>query len=272
MKHRQTRRFAKVVAMASFALIATAPPVADAGPDARTIMDKVAQTRKLDGSEAVLEMTIIDKHGNERKLQLAMASKLFDDGKTEKRIYRFLSPPDVKGTGVLVFDYEIEDDSTWVYLPALRRVRRIVSAKRSKSFMGSEFSYADLNIPSLDDYTYALLREESEQGEDCWVIEVLPKDEDTAKADGYSKKTYWVAKADHTVRKGLLYDLDGELLKEFLSRDIELLDPDKRRYRSTHMEMTNKQNGRKSVFESSKVVFSPDVKSELFTTRELERM
>jgi len=244
---------------------------AQAGPSARDIMEKVALTRKLDGSEAVLSMSIVNDKGQTRERKLSMATKLYDGGKTEKRIYRFLSPADVKGTGVLVFDYEVEADDIWVYLPALRKTRRIVSSQRSQSFMGSEFSYADLNVPALDDYNYTLVKEEPFGGEPCWVIDVLPRAKDVAAGEGYSKKTYWVSKAKHVLRRGLFYDLEGKLLKELASDDIQLLDPKNQRYRPMRMEMTNKQNGRRSVFASEKVAFTPNSSDDYFTPRYLER-
>ena len=246
-------------------------PGAQAGPSGREIMDKVAQARKLDGSEAVVSMSIVNAKGQSRDRKLSMATKLFDDGKTEKRIYRFLAPADVKGTGVLVYDYADKADDVWVYLPALRKTRRIVSSQRSKSFMGSEFSYGDLNIPPLDDFTYKLVKEETYDGDACWVIDVAPKNDKIAGDEGYSKKTYWISKDEHAVRKGLYYDLDGELLKELHNDDIKLLDPKKKRYRAMRMEMTNKQNGRRSVFKSEKVAFTPETKDDYFTSRYLER-
>ncbi|HEY3500085.1 MAG TPA: outer membrane lipoprotein-sorting protein [Polyangiaceae bacterium] len=246
-------------------------PEAEAGPSAREIMDKVALTRKLDGSEAVVKMTIAGDKGAPRERKLSMATKLYDGGKTEKRIYTFLSPADVKGTGVLVFDYEAQADDTWIFVPAMRKTRRIVSSQRSQAFMGSEFSFADLNIPALDDFNYTLVKEESFGGENCYVIDLLPKSKDIGDSEGYSKKTYWVSKDKFTVRRGLYYDKDGKLLKELLCNDIKLLDDKNKRYRAMKMEMVNKQNGRRSVFESEKVDFVPGVKDEYFTTRYLER-
>jgi hypothetical protein len=241
------------------------------GLSAREIMDKVALTRKLAGSEAVVNMSILNDKGQARERRISMATKLYDGGKTEKRIYRFLAPADVKGTGVLVFDYESEADDVWVYLPALRKTRRIMSSQRSQSFMGSEFSYGDLNVPPLDDYSYKLVAEDAAGDEPCWQIEVLPKTEDIAASDGYSKKTYWISKAKFVVRRGLYYDQNGQLLKELKSDDIKLLDPKNNRYRPMRMEMINKQNGRRSVFASEKVVFAPDSKDDYFTPRYLER-
>ena len=250
-------------------LLVQAPAHAD--PSAREIMDKVALTRKLSGSEAVIKMTIINDKGQTRERKITMATKLFDDGKTEKRIYRFLSPADVEGTGVLVFDYEDQADDVWVFLPALRKTRRIVSSQRSSKFMGSEFSYADLNIPALDDFKYQLMKEEDYGGEKCWVIDLLPKSEEVANGEGYAKKTYWISKEKFTLRRGLYFDLDGKLLKELKSDEVKLLDTKNKRYRAMHMEMINKQNGRRSVFTSEKVVFAPDTKDDYFTTRYLER-
>src|SRR5688572_6869121 len=91
-----------------------AAPMASAGPTPKEIMDKVALNLKLDGSEAVVKMTIVEKNGTSRTNKLSMATKLYDGGKTEKRIYRFLEPADVKGTGVLVFDYEAKADELWI--------------------------------------------------------------------------------------------------------------------------------------------------------------
>ncbi len=262
-----TRRFV----FAALALLLAGPARAEKAPSAREIMDKVTVTRKLDGSEAVIKMTVVGENGQAREREISMATKLYDGGKTEKRIYRFLSPADVQGTGILVYDYETKPDDVWIYLPALRKTRRVVSTQRAQSFMGSEFSYGDLNIPSLDDFNYTLVKEEVSGGEPCYVIDLLPKSKEIAEAEGYSKKTYWVSKAKMAVVRGLYYDKDGKLLKELIAQDIKLLDPKNKRYRAMHMEMTNKQNGRKSIFDSKKVVFSPNAKDDYFTTAYLER-
>ena len=150
-----------VISSITLAAIAAGIPPAHAGdPSPREIMEKVTTTRKLDGSEAVVKMTVMDDKKQSRERDITMATKLYDGGKTEKRIYRFLSPADVQGTGVLVFDYQDKSDDVWIYLPALRKTRRIVSSQRAQAFMGSEFSYGDLNIPSLDEFDYKLVKQE----------------------------------------------------------------------------------------------------------------
>ncbi|MEO8177273.1 MAG: outer membrane lipoprotein-sorting protein [Deltaproteobacteria bacterium] len=255
------------------ALLLALPPAAGAGaePSARELMEQVTETRKLDGSEAVVSMTIATAQGQTRERKLSMATKLADGGKTEKRVYRFSAPADVAGTGVLVFDYEAQADDVWVYLPALRKIRRIVSAQRSEGFMGSEFSYADLNVPALDDYNYRREREESVGGEACHVIDVLPKTPEIAKGEGYSRKTYWVSRERFVLHKAVYYDLEGRAMKELDNSDFKLLDAKRKRYRPMRMVMTNKQNGRVSTFATEQIAFSPEVKDDYFTPRQLER-
>ena len=155
MKHR--------FVLSALALLAAGAPAqahAETSPSPREIMEKVTVTRKLDGSEAVVKMTVMDDKKQARERDITMATKLYDGGKTEKRIYRFLSPADVQGTSVLVFDYETKADDVWIFLPALRKTRRIVSSQKTQSFMGSEFSYGDLNIPAIDDFDYKLVNQE----------------------------------------------------------------------------------------------------------------
>jgi hypothetical protein len=266
MQRIRTKQILIVVTAMLLSAVATA-----GGLTPKQIMEKVSQARKLDGSESVMSLTIYSKGGDKRTREIAMVSKVYDNGNTEKRLYRFLSPADVKGTGILMYDYEKKDDDTWIFLPALRKTRRIVSSEKGKNFMGSEFSYADMNTPILDNYKLKSLKEEKVGGADCYVIEVLPKNSKVADAEGYSKKHVWVGKSDFMLRKSVFWDLDGELLKELTAKKVKMVDSKKKRYRSMYMEMVNKQNGRKSVFETKKVENAPNAKDEYFTTQYLER-
>ncbi len=238
---------------------------------AKQIMDRAFEVTKLAGSEAVSVMTIIDSKGRERVREIAMVSKLFDNGETEKRLLRFLSPADVKGTGLLVFDYEQKDDDMWLFLPALRKTRRIVSTERAKSFMGSEFSYADMAPPILDEFTYKILSEKEVDRTLCWEIEMVPVDEDVADENGFSRRIAYIGKQDFVIRGAIYYDLDGELHKELSVLEIKEVDTVNHRYRPMHMVMVNKQNDRKSILKINQIQFNPDVKDDYFTTRYLER-
>lgn len=239
---------------------------------AAQIVDKAFKVVKLAGAEAVTTLIIIDSKGRERVREIAMVSKLYDNGETEKRLIRFLSPADVKGTGLLTFDYEHKDDDMWLFMPALRKTRRIVSSEKAKNFMGSEFSYADMTPPSLDDFTYKMLGDSDAEGVKCWEIEITPLDDDIADENGFSKRIIHVAKENFVTRKAVYFDLDGELHKELNVKEIKEVDPENHKYRFMHMVMINKQNGRQSIMRVNEIQFNPNVKDDYFTTRYLERV
>lgn len=239
--------------------------------NAKQIVDKSFQATKLAGSEMLSTMTIIDNRGRERVRKIATVSKLYDSGETEKRLIRFLSPADVKGTGLLTFDYENKDDDMWLFMPALRKTRRIVSTEKAKNFMGSEFTYADMTPPILDHFTCEILGEDDVAGAKCWKIEMIPTDDDVADENGFSKRISFIAKQDYVIRKAIYYDLDGELHKELTVENVKEIDTKNHKYRPTRMVMVNEQNGRKSVLNVDEIQFNPEVKDEFFTTRYLER-
>jgi outer membrane lipoprotein-sorting protein len=238
---------------------------------ARQIVDRSFKTTKLAGSEALSTMTIIDSQGRQRIRKIALVTRLYDNGKTEKRLLRFLSPADVRGTGLLTFDYEEKDDDMWLFMPALRKTRRIVSTEKAKNFMGSEFTYADMTPPILDEFKYVLLGEEDVEEMLCWKIEMIPVDDDVADENGFSKRISYIGKKDFVIRKAIYYDLDGELHKELTVEDIKEIDTMNHKYRPMHMIMVNRQNGRKSILQVDEIQFNPDVNDDFFTTRYLER-
>lgn len=235
------------------------------------IVDRSFNATKLAGSESRSTMTIIDGRGRERVRQIASVTKLVDNGETEKRLIRFLAPSDVKGTGLLTYDYEKKDDDMWLFMPALRKTRRIVSSEKAKNFMGSEFTYADMSPPILEEFSYTILGEEEVGGTLCWRIEMIPVDDDVADENGFSKRISYIGKSDFVIRKAVYYDLDGEIHKELTVHEIRELDPENHRYRPLHMTMVNLQNDRRSVLKIDEIVFNPNVKDDYFTTRYLER-
>jgi len=238
---------------------------------AKQIVDRSFKATKLIGSEALSTMTIIDGKGRERVRKIASVTKLYDNGESEKRLIRFLSPADVKGTGLLTYDYEKKDDDMWLFMPALRKTRRIVSTEKAKNFMGSEFTYADMTPPILDDFTYEKLGEEDVAGTPCWKIEMIPVDSDVADENGFSKRISFIGKQDFVIRKTIYYDLGGEFHKELTVEDIKEVDTTNHKYRPMHMIMVNKQNGRKSILMVDEIQFNPNVNDDFFTTRYLER-
>lgn len=250
--------------------LALAFPAGAQTPTGYEIASKADQANKLDGSESVMTLTIINKAGQKRVRKLAAVSRLFEGG-TEKRLIRFIKPADVKGTGLLTFDYSKKDDDMWFFMPSLRKTRRIVASEKAKNFMGSEFTYADIAPSSLDDFTYKVLGSETVDGVDSWILEANPKTEDVADENGYSRRVARIGKKDYVIRRATYYDLDGELHKEFVAKDIKEIDTTKHRFRPLDLSMTNKQNGRRSVMTIDDIKLRTDVPDDYFTTRYLER-
>lgn len=238
---------------------------------AKEIFEKSIEVTRPAGTEAVSQMTIFDEKGRTRERRLYQLSKLTNNGNTEKKLIRFLSPADVKGTGFLTYDYKIKDDDKWLYMPALRKTRRIISSENAKSFMGSEFSYADMTPLKVDDFKFTNLGIENIKGVQCYKIEILPLDDEIADENGFTKKISFFDIKYHVLRKAVYYDLDGSLHKELMILKVTEVDPVNHKFRFSHMEMINVQNKRKSILTVDKIKLLPKVKDSYFTTRYLEK-
>jgi outer membrane lipoprotein-sorting protein len=232
-------------------------------------MEESHQRMKVKSFEAVSTLTITDARGNQRIRENTMASMSFPDG-TEKRIIKFNAPAEVKGTGILIFDYPDKSDDMWIYLPALRRTRRIVSSEKSKSFMGSEFSNADMSAPALEDFSYRIQREEEVDGNLCYRIESVPKTADLADEYGYSRSVSWIGKNQYLAYRTEYYDGDGVLFKTITNKSFEELDPENSRFMVTHMTAVNHSNDRSSEMVMEQVAAIPTRES-YFTVAYLEK-
>ena len=266
MRYRRRNLIVLTLSILGFIFLNLAPP------DGREIIQKSRDASKLEGMEAISTLRIYDAKGRERVRQTSMASKLFENGATEKRIIRFLSPAEVKGTGMLIYDYDERNDDMWIYMPALRKTRRIISNEKSKSFMGSEFSNADMSAPSLEDFNYTVTGSGFVQGTDCWIVEVVPMNEDVMDEVGYDRQLAWIGKQDFVFRQAEYFDEDGELFKQMTTSGVKLIDPSGKKYIATRMEMNNLQNGRKSVMTLDEIQYNPNVKEEYFSLGYLERL
>ena len=239
------------------------------GQDAREIIRESHQRMKVKSFEAASTLTITDARGNQRIRKNTMASMSFPDG-TEKRIIKFSAPAEVKGTGILIFDHPEEEDDMWIYLPALRKTRRIVSSEKSKSFMGSEFSNADMTAPALEDFNYRILKEDMLDGEPCYQIESVPKTEELAREYGYSRSVSWIGKNNYLALKTDYYGKDGTLFKTITNEEFKELDTENHRFMVTRMKAENFSNGRSSEMVMEQVAAIP-TSEDYFTVAYLEK-
>lgn len=184
---------------------------------------------------ARMTMTLRNAAGEEsvRELRVTM---LEVEGDGDKSLTRFDSPRDIAGTGFLSYTHALTADDQWLYLPALKRVKRIASANKSGPFMGSEFAYEDLTSSEIQKYSYRLLREETLEGRETFVLEEIPAYE----FSGYTRRVVWLDKTMYQPLKVEFYDRRDALLKTLIASDYaQYLD---RYWRAGRMHMTNHQS------------------------------
>jgi len=175
----------------------------------REIVEKVYNLPTGEDQTSNLTMTLINKSGKQRVRIIKQFSK--DMGDVEKSIMFFQSPADVKNTSFMswTYDDESKSDDQWIYLPALKKTKRISSDSKSDYFMGSDFTYDDLGDRKLDDDTHKLIGDETIDGVDYYLVESTPKDEEYM----YSKTKTWIRKDNFVGLKKEFYDEEEDLLK-----------------------------------------------------------
>lgn len=194
------------------------------------------------GESSKMEMVLIDAYGAKTvRIMDGKTKEVAGDG--DKSLSVFLNPQDVKGTKMLTHSHKSDDDDQWLYLPSLRRVKRISSSSKSASFMGSEFSYEDLGSQEVEKYNYKFLNEETQGKDKIWVLERVPK-----KDSGYSKMKLWISQTYFNPVKIEYYDRKGELLKTAEFKDFKVYTvKGKKLYRASIIDMKNVQTKKESV-------------------------
>lgn len=165
-------------------------------------------SRGFKGELTQSELVIMNAYGDKVNRELITKTKELP-GSEQKSIISFLKPTDVKGTKLLTWGYKDKGDDQWLYLPSLRRVKRISARTRSGAFMGSEFSYEDLGNHAVEKYKYKYLQDEKLNGRETWMLEKYPLD----KRSGYSKEVIWMDKEYLKPLKIDYYNRKGVLLK-----------------------------------------------------------
>lgn len=212
-----------------------------------------------------MQMTLRNRQGQESHRQIRVRT-LEVDGDGDKSLTIFDQPRDVKGTAFLSFTHPLRADDQWLYLPALKRVKRISSANKSGSFMGSEFSYEDLNSQEVDKYTYRWLRDEDTDNSHVMVIERIPVYEHS----GYTRQIVWIDKMIWRPLKVEYYDRKNSLLKTLRSSDYQQYE--QHFWRASSMHMQNHQSGKSTQLTWSGYKFNTGLDDADFDRSVLERI
>ena len=235
------------------------------------IMERNFMAGKVADSVADATFRLINAVGQERVRETIGRSKLLPNGVDNMRMTRFVSPPDVKGTVSLLIEHSEQDDDIWIYLPAMKKVRRLVASNKKDSFVGTDFSYGDVIGFKVAEWNHKLLREESVDGHPCYVIESTPVKPSVQAESGYSRRVGWIRKDAFVTVKGELYDEGGQLLKTIALSDIKLVDAAKQRWQPMRLEAKNVQTGHRTVIEMRNFKANQNVSADYFTPRYMER-
>ncbi|MGV6851191.1 MAG: outer membrane lipoprotein-sorting protein [bacterium] len=254
-----------LLALLSSALLSL-PVYAGDAEDKGLAIATEAKSRDIgwEDSTASMEMVLKNQHGqtSSRMMHIKTLEQL-DDG--DKSLTVFDSPSDVKGTAFLSFSHIAGNDEQWLYLPALKRVKRISSRNKSGSFMGSEFSFEDLTSFEIEKYNFKYIKDDVLNGVDCFVLHNYPKD----RFSGYKKRVTWVDKEHYRIQKVDFYDRKDSLLKTLtMSEYHQFLD---HYWRPGIMNMVNHQSGKSTVITWTAFKFKNNLKEQDFNKNALKR-
>ncbi len=258
------RRVGWVAVGASLAVLAPARPVA-AQPSAGEIMAKAHLAMFYPGEDmrARVTMRLVSRDGKERVRELTMSRRDLQDGGEQRYFIYFHRPPDVRDMTFLVWKYPGKDDDRWLYVPALKLVRRIAASDKRSSFAGSDFSYEDVSGREPEEDTHKLLREEKVGERAASVVESVPKD--PASVD-FSRKVSWIDKATWLPLKEEYYDRRGELARAFTAEELKEIQGF---WTVTKRVMKNVQTGHWSESVMAEVRYNQKLSPDLFSERAL---
>lgn len=268
-KPRSSPRLAQFGLAAALLVLAAVPAAAQTPEEKGRAIAEEVDRRDLGwgDSATTLEMILRNSQGETSTRKLRFQSlEVNGNGLGDKSLTIFDRPRDVEGTAFLSHTKITEADDQWLYLPALKRVKRISSANKSGPFMGSEFAYEDLLSQEVEKYTYRWLRDESCGDLQCTVIERFPVYENS----GYTRQVVWIDTNEYRIQKIEFYDRKESLLKTLVYSDY-------RQYlgkywRALKLEMVNHQTGKGTTLNFAEYTFGVGIGENEFTPDRLKRV
>lgn len=251
------------------ALLVATPAPAQA-QDARQMMAEALKSTKLSRSVAVGRFRLINKDGQTRIRDVTSTTELKSDGVNNRRVVRFNSPADVRGTAVLTVENGAADDDIWVYLPAMKKVRRLTASNKKDAFVGTDFSYGDVIGHPVEEWNHRLVRAEVVDGVRTRVVESVAINPGVVASSGYSKRISWLREGDNVPVKIEYYGPAGALTKVYTAADIRLVDTRAKRFQPMRQTMRTIATGHTTVIEYANVRTDATIAPDSFTPRALE--
>lgn len=249
-------------------VFAQVPEAGSAEDKGRAIAEE-ARRRDAGFGDTVTEitMTLTSADGRERERRLTWRTlEVPSEREGDKSLTIFHEPRDIAGTAFLSFTHIAEPDDQWLYLPSLKRVKRIAAANQSSSFMGSEFSYEDLLSDEVEKFDYRWLRDEPCEQGNCFVLERRPRYSDS----GYSRQVVWLDKDEYRLVKIEYYDRRSDLQKTLtISAYREYLG---RFWRAHELRMINHQTQKGTLLSFGEYAFATGLTDQDFDPSALDRL
>lgn len=248
-------------------LLVATPTIAETAQEKGLAIATEADRRDTGFGDTTVEMKMTLRNRNGDTSTRKMRSRTLEmDNDGDKGLTIFDKPADVRGTAMLTFSHQKGNDDQWIYLPALKRVKRISASNKSGPFMGSEFAYEDLGSQELPKYRYRWLRDEELDDRQMFVVERIP----TYKKSGYTRMVSWIDKDEYQPYKVEYFDRKASHLKTLILSDYKRYKG--QFWRPNTLEMANHQNGKVSLLEFSNYQFQTGLKSRDFNKNSLKRI
>jgi outer membrane lipoprotein-sorting protein len=223
--------------------------------------------RGFTDSEVYMKMVLRNKAGKESRRTLKFKTlEVPDENMGDKSLIVFDNPADIKGTALLSHARMLDPDDQWLYLPALKRTKRISSVNKSGPFVGSEFAFEDFTALELNKYDYKYLRSEELNGMVCDVVERYPRYEHS----GYTRQISWIDQKVFQVRKVEFYNRRGDLMKTLVLDDYKVYHS--KYWRAHKLSMVNHQTGKSTDLLYSDFSFGKGFSNRDFTKSVLRRI
>lgn len=234
-----------------------------ADSDARTIVANSLQAFYYAGKDmhTRISMRLINAQGQERKRDMTMLRKNIGERGEQRYYIYFHAPSDIKGTTFMVWKYLREEDDRWVFIPAIKLVRRIAADDKRSSFFGSDFTYEDVSGRAVDDEMHTLLRIGKVVDRVAYVVESKPKVQ-----AGYARRLSWIDQQHKLPLKEEYYDARGKKVRVFTADQIKLVDG---HWTVTVRTMKNLQTGHRTQTHFDDTQYNVGLKQTLFTERYL---
>ena len=264
MKENNSRR--TFITVLTMVLLGILPQLAHAEPSPQEIVKQSLKAFYYAGNDMSVRvsMSLINAQGKQRRRELTLLRRNMGASGAEQRYFiYFHAPADVSGMTFMVWKMLKRDDDRWIFIPAIKMVRRIAANDKRSSFVGSDFTYEDVSGREVTDENHKLLRSESWNGQPCFVIESRP-----ISSSDYSRRTCWIDKKNWLPLKEEYVDARGQKIREFIADEVKEVGG---HWTVTKRTMKNFQTGHRTEVVFSQLSYNVGLEDDLFTERYLSQ-